>query len=102
MALWMPLDNPSDPLSTFLSRVLLGMLAVCSVILVPSLFVRERAVVSAVATWSEFWLVRLAMNLLGYATVAVPIFLMVHYLKRNKYNEIAGELMPIARWRVEV
>lgn len=92
MALWwLSVDDPSDPLSAFLSRVLLGMLAVCSVILLPSFFARDHAVVGAVGTWNEFWLVRLALNLLGYATVAVPIFLMVHYLQRNKYNEMSGE-----------
>ena len=76
------------------------MLAVCSVILLPSFFVRDHAVVGAGAPWREFWLVRLALNLLGYATVALPIALMVHYLKRNKYNEMAGEcLRPVHHFR---
>ncbi|KAH9507303.1 hypothetical protein Btru_056868 [Bulinus truncatus] len=40
--------------------------------------------------WKDIWVVRLAFNLLGYATIFVPGFLLVRYLKKIKYNEIAG------------
>ncbi|KAK0041266.1 adenosine 3-phospho 5-phosphosulfate transporter 1 [Biomphalaria pfeifferi] len=42
------------------------------------------------AEWKDFWLFRLALNLLGYATVFVPGFLLIKHLKKIKYNEIAG------------
>uniref|UniRef100_A0A2C9JDC4 Adenosine 3'-phospho 5'-phosphosulfate transporter 1 n=1 Tax=Biomphalaria glabrata TaxID=6526 RepID=A0A2C9JDC4_BIOGL len=42
------------------------------------------------AEWKDFWLFRLALNLLGYATIFVPGFLLIKHLKKIKYNEIAG------------
>ena len=35
----------------------------------------------------DFWLIRLLVNLLGYATIAVPAFFIVRYLRKTKYNE---------------
>ncbi|GIY08834.1 adenosine 3'-phospho 5'-phosphosulfate transporter 1 [Caerostris darwini] len=35
--------------------------------------------------WTESWIFRLAINLLGYATVAVPGALLVRYFKDRKY-----------------
>nr|CAB3266234.1 adenosine 3'-phospho 5'-phosphosulfate transporter 1-like [Phallusia mammillata] len=37
--------------------------------------------------WSDFWLVRLIFNLVGYASVVVPAYLLISYLKKIKYNE---------------
>jgi hypothetical protein len=48
---------------------------------------------SSDTTWSEFWLFRIVMNILGYATVFVPAALVIHYLKKNKYHEKAGEFI---------
>ncbi|XP_041351545.1 adenosine 3'-phospho 5'-phosphosulfate transporter 1-like isoform X2 [Gigantopelta aegis] len=41
-------------------------------------------------SWFDFWLFRLAINILGYATIFVPGALVVRYLKQTKYNETAG------------
>lgn len=41
--------------------------------------------------WTDFWVVRLTLNLLGYATIFVPGFLLIQYLRKIKYNETAGE-----------
>ncbi|XP_064622282.1 adenosine 3'-phospho 5'-phosphosulfate transporter 1-like isoform X2 [Lineus longissimus] len=42
------------------------------------------------AAWADFWLFRIVLNLLGYATVFVPAALVIQYLRKNKYNEKAG------------
>ena len=38
----------------------------------------------------DFWIVRLAYNLLGYATVFVPGAIIINYLRKIKYNETGG------------
>ncbi|KAK6181599.1 hypothetical protein SNE40_009422 [Patella caerulea] len=38
----------------------------------------------------DFWIARLVLNILGYATFFVPGALIVRYLKNIKYNESAG------------
>ncbi|XP_050405419.2 adenosine 3'-phospho 5'-phosphosulfate transporter 1 isoform X2 [Patella vulgata] len=38
----------------------------------------------------DFWIARLILNILGYATFFVPGALIVRYLKNIKYNESAG------------
>lgn len=40
--------------------------------------------------WTDFWLVRLLLNLLGYATIIVPAALIIRYFKKSKYDERAG------------
>ncbi|XP_059157300.1 adenosine 3'-phospho 5'-phosphosulfate transporter 1-like [Physella acuta] len=40
--------------------------------------------------WTDFWVVRLSLNLLGYATIFVPGFLLIRHFRRIKYNEIAA------------
>ncbi|RUS89657.1 hypothetical protein EGW08_002578 [Elysia chlorotica] len=40
--------------------------------------------------WKEFWVFKLALNLLGYATIFVPGYLIISHLRRNRYNESAG------------
>ncbi|KAK7506804.1 hypothetical protein BaRGS_00001655 [Batillaria attramentaria] len=44
----------------------------------------------AIDSWTDFWMVRLALNLLGYATIFVPGALLINYLRKIKYNETAG------------
>lgn len=40
--------------------------------------------------YMDIWFVRLAVNLLGYATIFVPGYLMIRYLKKIRYDETAG------------
>ncbi|XP_005099055.1 adenosine 3'-phospho 5'-phosphosulfate transporter 1 isoform X2 [Aplysia californica] len=40
--------------------------------------------------WSDFWMMRLFFNLIGYATIFVPGFLIIRHLRKIKYNETAG------------
>lgn len=40
--------------------------------------------------WTDFWIVRLSLNLLGYASICVPGILLINYLRKIKYNETAG------------
>lgn len=42
------------------------------------------------ATYMDFWLVRLVVNLLGYATIFVPGYLLIRYLRKVRYDETAG------------
>ncbi|XP_013417275.1 adenosine 3'-phospho 5'-phosphosulfate transporter 1 isoform X2 [Lingula anatina] len=45
---------------------------------------------SWVAELQDIWLVRLFLNLLGYASVFVPAGLLIRYLHNNNYNEKMG------------
>ncbi|XP_062589021.1 adenosine 3'-phospho 5'-phosphosulfate transporter 1-like [Saccostrea cucullata] len=38
----------------------------------------------------DFWIVRFLINLLGYATVFVPGYIIINYLRKIKYNETGG------------
>lgn len=40
--------------------------------------------------WMDFWVVRLLLNLLGYATIFVPGYMLIRYLRNIRYNETAG------------
>lgn len=42
-------------------------------------------------SWTDFWIYRLTLNLLGYGTIFVPAVLLIRHLRKIKYNEIAGE-----------
>ena len=39
----------------------------------------------------NFWAFRLCLNLLGYATIAVPGYLLIRWVKQNKYLETASK-----------
>ncbi|KAL4237400.1 hypothetical protein ACF0H5_002118 [Mactra antiquata] len=41
-------------------------------------------------TYMDFWFVRLLVNLLGYATIFVPGYLLIRYLRKIRYDETAG------------
>jgi|SRR6218665_608113 len=45
--------------------------------------------------WTDFWLVRLIMNLFGYATVLIPGFIIIVYVRRTNYLDQPGELNRI-------
>jgi len=40
--------------------------------------------------WSNFWLVRMLFNLGGYATVIIPGFLFIRYIRNSAYLDKAG------------
>ena len=42
---------------------------------------------SLLGSLTEFWLFRLFLNLCGYATIVVPGYLLIQYLKRSNYIE---------------
>lgn len=44
---------------------------------------------------SESWIASLVLNLLCYATVFVPGYLLIRYFKNSKYIERAGEFVFI-------
>ncbi|CAG5130501.1 unnamed protein product [Candidula unifasciata] len=58
----------------------------------------NRSVTPTSWEWSDFWLLRLLVNLLGYATIFIPGYLIIRYLRRTKYNETAspGKLQKLA------
>ena len=39
----------------------------------------------------DIWIIRLCLNLMGYATIFVPGAILIRYLRQSKYNETAGE-----------
>jgi len=42
--------------------------------------------------WTSFWLVRLLLNLAGYATVILPGFLFIRYIRNSGYLNKPGDL----------
>ncbi|CAH1792381.1 unnamed protein product [Owenia fusiformis] len=47
----------------------------------------EGATVGVFSKFQDFWLFRLLLNLIGYATIIVPGYFLIQYLKKIKYNE---------------
>ena len=45
----------------------------------------------------EYWMFRLLLNLLGYASVGVPIFLLVYLVKRRNLLDKFGSESTIAK-----
>ncbi|XP_052770122.1 adenosine 3'-phospho 5'-phosphosulfate transporter 1-like isoform X1 [Mya arenaria] len=57
----------------------------------PQVLGKESTMVEAgEITPMDYWLVRLAFNLLGYATIFVPGYMMIRYLRKIRYDETAG------------
>ena len=42
------------------------------------------------SNWMDFWVIRLMLNLLGYATIFIPGIMIIRYLRSIRYNETAG------------
>ena len=40
---------------------------------------------------TDFWVMRLGINMLGYATIFVPGYLMIRYLRRIQYDKKSGK-----------
>ncbi|XP_071486849.1 adenosine 3'-phospho 5'-phosphosulfate transporter 1-like [Diadema antillarum] len=43
------------------------------------------------SSWTDFWLVRLGLNVLGYLSVIVPAWLVIRYVRSSGYLERGGE-----------
>ncbi|XP_033631924.1 adenosine 3'-phospho 5'-phosphosulfate transporter 1-like isoform X2 [Asterias rubens] len=41
-------------------------------------------------SWTDFWIVRLGLNILGYGSVCLPAWLLIRYIKRSGYLERGG------------
>jgi adenosine 3'-phospho 5'-phosphosulfate transporter B2 len=41
--------------------------------------------------YMDFWMGRLLANVLGYATIIVPGYIAVHYIRKTGYLERAGK-----------
>ena len=41
-------------------------------------------------SWSDFWMFRLFLNLLGYATIIVPGYLIIRHVRQSGYLDRAG------------
>ena len=57
-------------------------------------FAEENPVVGAEdgeSNWTDFWIVRLGLNLLGYASIIVPAWLVIRYVRSSGYLERGGE-----------
>ncbi len=46
---------------------------------------------SIVEYWKDFWVFRLTLNVMGYAVIMVPSYILIRYIKKTNYGEIAGE-----------
>jgi len=42
--------------------------------------------------WTDFWLLRLLLNLAGYATVILPGYLLICYVRKSGYLNKPGDL----------
>ena len=59
-------------------------------LIVPCILGKESTMAGAEESYMDLWVVRLAVNLLGYATIFVPGYLMIRYLRKVRYDETAG------------
>ncbi|KAL8610954.1 hypothetical protein ACOMHN_042570 [Nucella lapillus] len=50
----------------------------------------ESGSTSEEGSYMDIWIVRLMLNILGYATIFVPGAILIRYLRQTKYNETAG------------
>ena len=41
--------------------------------------------------WKDFWIVRLILNLLGYATIVIPGYLIISYVRKTGYLDRASK-----------
>nr|XP_033795698.1 adenosine 3'-phospho 5'-phosphosulfate transporter 1 isoform X2 [Geotrypetes seraphini]XP_033795699.1 adenosine 3'-phospho 5'-phosphosulfate transporter 1 isoform X2 [Geotrypetes seraphini]XP_033795700.1 adenosine 3'-phospho 5'-phosphosulfate transporter 1 isoform X2 [Geotrypetes seraphini] len=49
-------------------------------------------------SWTDFWLLRFFYNIAGYATIAIPGFLLIQYFKRRNYLETgSGICFPLVK-----
>ncbi|XP_072023980.1 adenosine 3'-phospho 5'-phosphosulfate transporter 1-like isoform X2 [Amphiura filiformis] len=42
------------------------------------------------SNWTDFWIIRLALNLLGYASVIIPAWLIIRYVRSSGYLDRGG------------
>lgn len=74
-------------------RFVMGMILYLLVILVVPQFIHaftSPTMVQTVANMSDFWVVRLGLNLLGYATIFVPAAILMRYFKSINFQEKGG------------
>jgi len=45
-----------------------------------------------VEDWTNFWLLRLLLNLAGYATIILPGCLLIYCVRRSGYLDKSGDL----------
>ncbi|XP_060555316.1 adenosine 3'-phospho 5'-phosphosulfate transporter 1-like isoform X2 [Ruditapes philippinarum] len=63
-------------------------------LIVPYILGTESTMADAEDSYMDFWFVRLSVNLLGYATIFVPGYLLIRYLRKVRYDETAGTSSP--------
>ncbi|KAM9002568.1 adenosine 3'-phospho 5'-phosphosulfate transporter 1 [Sarcophilus harrisii] len=64
----------------------------------PALGMAGEALEAAPEHWTEFWFVRFLVNAVGYASLLVPGYFLVQYLKRRNYLETGrGLCFPVIR-----
>lgn len=49
--------------------------------------------VAAREDWMDFWLTRLLLNVLGYASVVIPAWIIIRYIRKSGYLERPGEVI---------
>ena len=64
-------------------------------LIVPCILGKESTMDGAEESYMDLWVVRLAVNLLGYATIFVPGWLLIRYLRKARYDETAGRPFKI-------
>jgi len=42
--------------------------------------------------WMDFWLLRLLINLTGYATIILPGYLLIRYVRTSGYLDRPGDV----------
>ncbi|XP_015206571.1 adenosine 3'-phospho 5'-phosphosulfate transporter 1 [Lepisosteus oculatus] len=80
-------------MSSFLWRVCSGLVLV---MLLPAQAAGEDSL--SLNTWTDFWLFRFILNVLGYATIIVPGYLLIKYFKSINYLETGrGICFPLIK-----
>ncbi|KAH3851452.1 hypothetical protein DPMN_093934 [Dreissena polymorpha] len=76
--------------NALLNAGLVGVLILILNIISPHIFGKESQMLNGQETLMDLWYVRLFVNLLGYATIFVPGYILIRYLRKVRFDETAG------------
>lgn len=88
-------------ISVLFFRLMVVLLVVLFVVVGPTFIYGQTHSPSGTAAqqnqWTDFWMFRLLLNLIGYCTIIVPGYLLIQYIRKSGYLDRAGWYTPHTR-----
>ena len=75
-------------LVVFRIMAVVGILVI--LLLIPTVILAQSMGPDGTSEWKDFWIARLFLNLLGYAIIVVPGYVVIRYVRKSKYLDTAG------------